>query len=708
MYMFLTTSKVGVFPDITCQLPFIEITLPLYAIFMLVGVDTKHDIIKHVFCDAASTQDCLLLSSILDCSERIYHSREEVIDWIGREGTRESTQKKRMRYLTHILTNEMLPHLGLNGSEEVTKLKALFLGRMVRRILRTYTNPQTHTCDDRDDYANKRIDSSGMLMSLLFRQLFRNFMKTFQSQLARLIDSDKLENTNVGDIINHRKISSGFKYAFSTGNWGMQKGRSTQSGVAQIMSRTTLLSSIANMRRINTPINREGKAPKPRMLHPTSWGIVCPAETPEGSSCGLVKNLAMMAHVRVGTPSSFLLHHLDFDSVISKMLYGLWEEHEGAVTPVLVNGVFHSYVRHGKEYELCSELRKQRRNGLLPFDITIVYADSEVAIDSDAGCLCRPLLLVERLPALAETFRGGDADSLWDRCVDAGIIEFLDKSEESHAHVAVNVSDLSNPGGSRYTHIEIDPSLINGVCASLIPFSNHNQAPRNTYQSAMCKQAVGVYALNFQRRMDTVAHVLCYPQRPIVSTRIDDIIGTQRLPSGNNPIVCIMCYTGFNQEDSLIVNEQALERGMFRSLVYRTSKDEERNAGADAEKFERPDPATCFGIRAANYDKLAKDGIVLPGTSVQTGDAVIGKTIYTSDLSESRKVVKRDKSVILKNEDAVVDAVLRSCNKEGHRYVKIRTRAFRQPIVGDKLSCARPQADICMHTRTRHLPVHSF
>ena len=288
IYMYLNSSKDGVLPEIMCQLPFIEVQMPLYALFLLIGIDNKDNIIDIVFHDRKTNNQAVhLLSSMLDSSIIVYRNRDEVIDWIGKEGTRELTRERRLRYLDHILSNELLPHLGLDRSDNTNFLKSLFIGRMVKRLINTYMDPEKNPCDDRDDYANKRIDTSGMLMSLLFRQLYRNFLKSLHTTFHKLAENNKLQYTNIGDHVNHKKISSGFKYAFSTGNWGLQKGKATQTGVAQIMSRMTLISAIANLRRINTPINREGKAPKPRMLHHTSWGIVCPAETPEGGSCGL-------------------------------------------------------------------------------------------------------------------------------------------------------------------------------------------------------------------------------------------------------------------------------------------------------------------------------------------------------------------------------------------------------------------------------------
>ena len=182
---------------------------------------------------------------------------------------------------------------------------------------------------------------------------------------------------------------------------------------------------------------------------------------------------------------------------------------------------------------------------------------------TDPGCLMRPLLVAsERLNLCKHIAKAPSYEHLWEYLLQSGVIEYIDKQEETGLRVGVFIDD-NNPN---YTHYELHPSLINGLCASLIPCCDHNQAPRNCYQSAMGKQAVGVYTLNYPRRLDAVAHILCSTQKPLVTTRMDEILHTCEAPTGINAIVVIMCYSGFNQEDSLIVNKQALERGLFRSV----------------------------------------------------------------------------------------------------------------------------------------------
>jgi DNA-directed RNA polymerase II subunit RPB2 len=521
--------------------------------------------------------------------------------------------------------------------------------------------------DDRDDYAIKRVDDPGMLCALLYRQLFRSFLKSLTLQIHRATEAGR--EVNIMDAITHRRMTSGFRYAFTTGMWGIQ---SSQCGVVQLMTRQTILASISHRRRINTPVNRDGKLQKPRELSDSHYGIVCPVETPEGQSCGLVENLAMLAVVSIGSDGSALARLLVDEGYIRRDLLPIANH-----WLVLVNGVYEGTCPDG--LSLCEALRSCRRSSGIPASVSVYSNEAErtVFVDSDAGALHQPLVRVQSLDHVRRILRCVPAPLVWKRLVSEGCVEILTKMEEKNVRIGV-------------THIHIHPSCMFGVCGGQIPFPDHNQAPRNIYGSAMTKQAVGVFVSEPDERFDCQAHVLHYPQVPLVQTMLQDVQGADAAPCGINVVLAILSHTGFSQEDAIVVNRDAVERGLFHSSIYRSYRDEERDS--TCERFGTPAARGTQGLRHSDYSKLESDGFPAIGAVLSNGDAVIGKTTTRGERGVTQTT---DASTFLKSfEDMRVDKVCLTSGKSGTRLARVRMHASRSPQVGDKFSSHHGQKGV--------------
>jgi len=318
----------------------------------------------------------------------------------------------------------------------------------------------------------------------------------------------------------------------------------------------------------------------------------------------------------------------------------------------------------------------------------------------------------------------------WDQLVEVGAIEYLDAEEEETSMICMSPEDLEdykrakerqargepepedilndedrnkrlktkNFRAHMYTHCEIHPAMLLGICASIIPFPDHNQSPRNTYQSAMGKQAMGCFLTNFSRRMDTMANILYYPQKPLATTRSMEYLKFRELPAGQNAIVAIACYSGYNQEDSVIMNQSSIDRGLFRSLFFRSYTDCEKRVGINVvEQFEKPFRQDTMRLKHGTYDKLDDDGIVAPGVRVSGEDIIIGKTSpINPDNQElgqrTTQHVKRDASTPLRStENGIVDQVVITTNQDGLKYVKVRVRTTKVPQIGDKFASRHGQ-----------------
>ncbi|KAI9217682.1 Rna polymerase II [Blastocladiella britannica] len=704
---------------ITCSLPYIADEIDLAIVLRALGMQSDRQMLEVICYDMADDQMFELLKPSIEHAT-VIGDHDSALDFIGRRGRNPAMMRDaRIRYASDLVEREMLPHIGT--SPGYLGRKAYFVGYMVHKMLLVALGRRP--VDDRDHFGKKRLDMSGPLLAGLFKTFFTKFTKDLQRKFNIAVENGR--SFQLEKSVSEGIITNGMKYALATGNWGDQKKfMESRAGVSQVLNRYTFASTLSHLRRLNTPIGRDGKIAKPRQLHNTHWGMVCPAETPEGQACGLVKNLSLMAYISVGTPAEPIRDTLYEHGVEDLAVLSAADVAQG--TKVLVNGAWIGI--HREPGALYNALRGLRRIGSIHAEASIVrdMRDNELRIYTDAGRIMRPLFIVDELTQrltlrtrLVEELR--DFTANWDTVLQSGAVEYMDTEEEEMVMICMSQSDLRESRGEKivdkaangdrtarlksrrasayckqWSHCEIHPSMILGICASIVPFPDHNQSPRNTYQSAMGKQAMGVYLTNFALRMDTLANLLYYPQQPLVATSAMKYLRFAELPAGQNAIVAISVYSGYNQEDSIIMNQSSIDRGLFRSIYSRTYVDSEAVKMGPQASFERPTRESTMRLRRGDYDLLDVDGLVPPGTQVKGEDIIMGKTAPLPqdvlEMGARTTQTKRDVSTALKStERGYVDQVVVTTNADGLKSVKVRVRSTRVPQMGDKFASRHGQ-----------------
>jgi len=713
--MFILSKNNGFGFPIVLEIPRVKQPIPLFIVFRALGIISDKEICEKILLNINDEKNKKMLealqASVIDSDK--FLTQEECIKYITSFAMytpinmdKETGAKKKYEFTLDILNNDLFPHC--HNMEQ----KIYFLGYMANKLLMAYF--EIIKQDDRDSYLNKRVDLTGTLLNNLYRNYFNKLVKDMEKQVIREINTgswrskDDYENiinlTNIYKIIKSSTIENGIKRALSTGDFGIKHSNSSKVGVGQVYNRLNYVSSLSHARRISTPTDKSGKLIPPRKLHNTSWGFLCPAETPEGQSVGVVKNLAYMTHVTIYSNSLPLYEYImpniiKIDEVVSNPEF-IYDK-----VKVFINGTWVGITLEPQE--LYVSLKDKKNKGIINIYTSIIfdYKLKEIRVCNDSGRLTRPILRVKNKNLLINNTiinKLNSGEYNWDHLLTASklkesVLEYIDPEEQSWSMIAVSPKDLIKLENKliKYTHCEIHPSTLFGVLASCTPFPEYNPYPRNAFQCAQGKQAMGVYVTNYENRMDKTAYILNYPMRPLVETRIMDLIHLNKIPSGSQLIVAIMTHTGYNQEDSLLVNKGSIDRGMALVTVYHTEKDEDKQKiNGDEEIRCKPDSSKTKGMKMGNYNKVNSKGVIPENTLVENRDIIIAKvTPIKENKNDHTKVIKyEDQSKIYKTvEETYVDKNYIDRNGEGYNFAKVRLRTVRKPVIGDKFSSRHGQ-----------------
>jgi len=709
----IATKNNGFGNGLWLQIPRLKNPLPLFVVFRAIGIISDEDICKKIVLDNTHERTAILMRSlqasvveankILTQECAIKQVVSNVMFTTHGSIDKETGVKMKRNFAMEVLANDLFPHC------RTTEQKIYFLGYMANCLLKCSLGWEE--VSDRDSFINKRVDLTGTLLNNLFRNYFNKMVKDLQKQTVREINTGSwrstndyhsiINMTNIYKIVKPTTIENGLKRALATGDFGVKQTNSNKVGVAQVLNRLTYISSLSHLRRINTPIDKNGKLIPPRKLHSTSWGYLCPAETPEGGSVGVVKNLSYMARVTIPCNSNSLY---DYVTPYISTLNSLTEKELFNKVKVFVNGIWMGIAND--PVSLYMSLKTKKYKGIINIYTSIIFdfRRKEIRICNDSGRLVRPLLRVKNNKLIItqdiikklEKKELGWEDLFTDCRIPESVLEYIDSAEQNMSMIAMEPINLSKTTHfiHKYTHCEIHPSTIFGILASCIPFPEHNQSPRNTYQCAMGKQAMGMYVTNYDNRMDKTAYVLTYPMRPLVETRVMNMIELNKIPSGCQVIVAIMTHTGYNQEDSILFNKGSIDRGLFQATIYHTEKDEDKKIHGDEEIRCKPDASKTKGMKFGNYDKVNADGVIPENSRVENRDIIIAKVLPIKDArnDHTKSIKYEDQSRIYRtNEETYIDKNYIERNGDGYNFCKVRLRTVRKPIIGDKFSSRHGQ-----------------
>lgn len=643
--------------------------IPLLVLLKALGMVKEADIMQAI----GKENDCVIVNVYEFAT---LQSSEDALLYIAEKSGIQGTKKEILDRTKQKIDSFLLPHLGTTKNERMSKANTLC--RLTSLYLHAKEDNRVRT--DKDHYANKRVKLSGDLLADLFRVNLNILVRDIQYSLQKISKRKKfysLKTIAKSTLFTHRIES-----AIATGSWIGER-----SGVTQNMEKVNYLAVLSQLQRVTSTLPGEQENFMARTLHPTHYGRFCPTETPEGTEIGLRKNLALLAKISTA---------IDFNETAAIKKFESFGLNKEKGVDVFINGKSAGFTSdpHG----FVREVRALRRKGELPKEVSVRYDEilKHISVRSDVGRVLRPLIIVENgVSKLRDEHLVllGEGSLKWKDLVEQGIIEYIDAAEEDNALVSLREEDLTG----EHTHFEVHPIDMFGLITSLVPFANHDQSSRLNRGSKTLKQSLGIYAANYLLRIDTDVSILHYPQRPLVRSFIYDTL--QVYPSGQNIVVAIMPFEGYNLEDAVILNRSSVDRGMGRSTYFRPySMTELQYAGGLSDEIIVPEKDVAGYRTEEAYKFLEDDGVAYPEADANAGDVIIGKVTPPKFLSEAKdlsiQAKKEASAAVRQGETGSVDAVFITVDGQGNKVVHVRTRDSRLPEVGDKFSSPHGQKGV--------------
>lgn len=730
--------------NIVVNIPNVRKPVPLFILFRALGFLSDKEIITICLLDLEKNED--LLDYFVPS---IHESGGIMTQTAAMRFIAVLTKGKTFAHVHSILSDFFLPHIGETNYVQ----KAYYLGYMVHRLVRVWANIDQPI--NRDSYKFKRIETSGELIGDLFREYYKIQQKQIFVTLDREKNLNLGLYNSIDGMIQlvtkkelgafmSRDLETGVKKAFK-GNWGAYP-HTKRIGVLQDINRLSYLSTLNHLRKTTLHLDAGLKLVGPRLLHASQWGYFDAIDSPDGSDIGLHKHLTLGAHITKSMSREPILAWLR-EKVNMRTLEECTPKVLHHLTKVFVNGYWAGVIT--EPLQVVENIKLHRRNALLPIYLSVYFdiGQNTIYLYCDGGRLCRPIFYFDdstgkfsyETPKMKKLLEKEDSVLKWQDLIsgfhekkvpgfsvdamklydlyelygeengigreknpakiekfikEKAVIDYVDNSESEGMLVCMNPGILADHPGRKYTHMEIHESLCFSMMCNLTNFLENNPATRNNFSCGQSKQAVSMYHTNHQMRMDKAAVVLDCGETPLVKSRYLEYINHEQHPYGENAIVAIMCYSGYNVEDAILVNEGAIQRGLFRTTYYSTYETHEEKGTKEGmlqtsdKQFANIENLLLSGVEVHGkrvgyeYDKLDDYGIIKEGTEIHDKVVIIGMTSFTTDSKTHFDECKTTK----KGQLGIVDKTLITEGEVGERIAKVRVREVRMPAHGDKMA----------------------